>query len=459
MKQHLKNYVASAFLLLPAVATLVALPSTAVAQQAPEIRFLDATADGPLEAGTLLTFTLEGTPRSEASLRIRGLGETVALRETQRGVYVGYYTIRRGDRVEANAGIRATLDSGGRVAAANYGLADILPRPRAPLPPRLVEPRIERFGMAPVDRVEPGADLRFALEGTPGAAVVVDLPGIGNNLALREVRPGVYEGGYTLRRNDNFDPRRPIVATLRSGDRVTTSNLGVPVGRFGTDNQPPVVVNLSPREGEQIRVGPPLQIGASFDDGRGVGVDPASVQILLSGRNVTRDAQVTREGFNLRAALPPGRHTVDVTARDLAGNTVRKAWSFEVTGGIVAPPPVVVVPPPTMVVPAFPATLAAQVINHNPNEEIGPDPVLVKARTAPGATVVVTVRAIPPAPPAAGQLRTVYAQTLQADGEGIIAFTMVPGTPYPGERYEIVMVARRGGVTQESRFMLQQRPG
>ena len=463
MNKKLGHIAASALLLLPAAATLVALPSTALAQPAMEVRSLDATTDGPLEAGTLVTFTLEGTPRSNASLRIRGLGETIELRETQRGVYVGYYTIKRSDRVDTNAPVRATLERDNRVAAANYGLAEVLPRPPRPLPPpppRVAEPRIERFGMTPVERIEPGTDLRFALEGTPGAAVVIDLPGVTNDLALREVRPGVYEGSYTLRRVDNLDPRQPFVATMRIGNRVSTANMAVPVARPAPDNQPPVLGNLTPRDGEQIRVGAPLQIGASFDDGRGTGVDPASVQILLSGRNVTRDAQVTRQGFTLRAALPPGRHTVDVTARDMAGNAVRKGWSFEVTGGIVPnPPPVVVVPPPTVVVPALPVSLAAQVINHNPNEEIGPDPVLVRARTAPGATVFITVRAIPPAPPAAGQLRTVYAQTLQADGEGIVSFTMVPGTPYPGERYEIVMVARRGNATQESRFMLMQRPG
>lgn len=36
---------------------------------------------------------------------------------------------------------------------------------------------------------------------------------------------------------------------------------------------------------------------------------------------------------------------------------------------------------------------------------------------------------------------------------------MVPGTPFPGERYEFVMVARRGKLSQESHFTLIQRPG
>ena len=459
MKTNLRNYAASALLLLPAAVAFTALPSTALAQSAmPEVRSLQATADGRIEAGTLLTFVLEGTPRAEASLRVRGLREEIALTETRRGEYVGRYTIKRGDRIDDDAAIRATMRYGNREASVNYALDQLVPRNRGPLPPYFAAPNIERFGIAPVDRIEPGVDIRFALEGTPGGTVTIDLPGVRNDLALREVRPGTYEGSYTIRRADNIDPRQPVVATLRIGERVATSNVPFPVSRPAGDNQPPQLVNLSPRDGDTIAAGPPVQVGASFDDGRGTGVDPASVQIQLSGRNVTRDAQINRQSFSLRAALPPGRHTVDVTARDLAGNGMRKTWSFNVATAVVAIPPPVAGPflPPVVL---GPAPLAVQVMNHYPNAEIGPDPVLVKGRTAPGATVVVSVQAVPPAPPAAGQARIVYAQTLQADNEGIFSFTMVPGTPYPGERYEIVMVARRGNLSQESRFTLIQRPG
>jgi hypothetical protein len=467
MNKQLRNYVASAILMLPVAATLVALPSTVMAQAAPEVRALDATADGRIEPGTSITFTLEGTPRSQASVRIRGMRENITLRETQRGVYVGRYTIKRGDRIDADSNVRARLESGGRVASASYDLDELLPPPRASLPPpRVVEPRIERFGMAPLDRIEPGAELRFGLEGTPGGTAVIDLPGINNNLGLREVRPGVYEGTYTLRRADNFDPRRPIVATLRNGDRVTTATMSAGAGRPGGDNRPPNADNraptlkfLDPAEGSTVAPGPQAHVAATFEDAGGTGIDPASVQILLSGRNITREAKINRESFSYWGpALPPGRHTVDVTARDSAGNAMRRTWSFDVASGVVPPP---VVRPPVVVVPVVPVptSLAVQVLNHYDNTEIGPDPVLIKARTAPGATVLVNVRAIPAPAPAAGQQRIVYAQTLQADAEGIISFTMIPGTPYPGERYEISMIARRGAVTQESRFTLRQRPG
>lgn len=463
MKSHLRNYAASALLLLPAAVALVAAPTTALAQPAgPEVRSLEATADGRLEPGTLLTFTLDGTPRAQASVRLRGVREDIALREVARGEYVGSYTIKRGDRIDRDAEIRATLRSGNLTAAANFELGEILPRNRGPLPPRVVEPRIERFGISPLERLEPGADIRFALEGTPGGTAIVDLPGVRNDVALREVRPGVYEGSYTIRRADNFDPRQPVTATLRVGERVSTTNVPFPTVRPAGDNRPPTLTFLVPGDGATVPAGPSVHIAATFEDAGGRGVDPASVQLLVSGRNVTREAQITRQSLSFWGALPPGRHTVEVTARDQGGNAMRKTWSFNVASAVVvAPPPPVVRPP--IVVPVQPPVivagmLAAQVINHAPNAEIGPDPVLVKGRTAPNATVVVNVQAFPP-PGEIGRPRIVYAQTLQADHEGIFSFTMVPGTPYPGERYEIVMVARRGNLSQETRFMLIQRRG
>jgi hypothetical protein len=139
-----------------------------------------------------------------------------------------------------------------------------------------------------------------------------------------------------------------VVATLRNGDRVVTANLNIMVARPGADNRPgpdnrpgadnrngpdnrpPHLVNMTPRDGDTVAGGPPVNISATFQDRGGSGVDPASVQVLVSGRNVTREADIGRDSFSFRGVLPPGRHSVEVTARDRAGNTVRQGWSFDV---------------------------------------------------------------------------------------------------------------------------------
>ena len=452
MKTQLRNYVTSAMLLLPALVTLSALPSSAVAQPAaPEVRSLAVDADAGLEAGSRLRFRLIGTPRVQASVRIRGVRDTIALREVEPGVYVGRYTLKRVDRVDPDTDVRAVLRRGNRTVLANFELGAtmrtpplaVAPPPPPPPPVRAPDPlRIERFGMQPIERIEPGAELQFALEGMPGANASVDLPGVERDLRLRETRPGHYEGSYTIRRSDDLDPNRPVVATLRAGDRAVTANLNMPVGRLGADNRPPNVdnrapdlVQLVPAEGTTVPAGPPVLITARFEDGRGSGVDPASVRIVVSGRNVTPEAQIDRQSLSFRGALPPGRHTVEVTARDLAGNAVRKSWSFDVAV-------------------AAPANVPIRILNHGNNDQVGRGPTLVQGQTVPNANVAVTVVAVAPV---ANLSQELFSRTLQADANGNFAFTFVPQFPIPGTRYDITMVSTRGNLRDDARLVLVQR--
>ena len=203
---------------------------------------------------------MEGTPRARASVRVRGVARNIPLSETSLGVYTGEYIIRRQDRILESSAIQATLRVRNSSAVANYsfpaGFAGppvaaappvaVIPQPAAPPPAQL---KIDRFSVAPVDKIEPGADLRFTLTGAPGAVATFDIPGVIDNVAMREVRSGVYEGSYTIRRLDNLAPSRPIVARLRQGDRVVTAILTQPLL---ADAKPPVLSNLTPREGEVV---------------------------------------------------------------------------------------------------------------------------------------------------------------------------------------------------------------
>lgn len=229
MKTHLKNYVTAACLLAPAAMTFSALPTAAVAQQALEVRSLEVITDGAVEPGARLRFRMEATPRAQASVRVRGIRGSIPLREVERGLYVGRYTVTRADAIEPGAPIRAIVKNGNRTAVAEYSVPNdiggVAQRP-GPAPD---EVRIVRVNTSPADRLEPGAVMRFSIEGTPGARAWIDLPGIDENLRLQEVRPGVYEGAYTLARNDRLNVRAPAVIHLRIGDRVATANIDRPL--------------------------------------------------------------------------------------------------------------------------------------------------------------------------------------------------------------------------------------
>ena len=442
MNKHLRNRIASLLLLVPCAVTLVAAPTMALAQSAsPEVRSLEVRSNGEMGPGARLMFRVVGTPRARAVVRINGLRERIELREVSRGLYVGSYRVKPGDRIESDSEVRAILRAENRSGTAEYTLGEVMSG-RAPVPVAPVVPpptaRIERFSLAPIDRIEPGAELRFALDGFPGATVKVDLPGIETDVPLREVRPGHYEGSYTIRRVDNLDLSRPMVATLRLGDRAVTANLALQVAQPSGDNRPPSLVNLSPRDGEVVAGGQAIQISASFEDRGGSGVDPATVRINLSGRNVTGDAQVTPTAFNLRAQLMPGRHTVDVTARDRAGNILRKEWSFDVA--VVTP-----------------VNVPLQIVNHRNNGQVEGRNTEVLGRTAPFASVAVKVDAVAPVPGGISVAQQVYAQTLQADANGNFSFNFSPRFPIPGTRYEIAMTASKANVNTEARLVLHQR--
>lgn len=439
MKAQLRSHVAALFLLAPAAITFTALPSTVVAQPAtPEVHALQVTSDRGLAPGSRLQFRLEGTPRAKASIRIRGAQSMIPLTETARGVYTGRYVISRNDQIQEGDRIRAIMRRGNRTVTASYdipqGLGNVASAPAPQAPPPL---RIERFQAFAGDRIEPGSEIRFSVMGVPGAAASVNLPGVDNNVALREVRPGQYEGTYVVRRRDTLDPNGPIVATLRMGDRIVNMNLAQPL--VAADNRPPAITNLTPREGDTVAGGPNTVVSASFRDRGGAGVDPNTVRIMISGRNVTSDAQVTPDSFSYRAPLPPGRHTVDVTARDNAGNTVRRTWTFEVASG--------------------PANVPIQILSHVNNGQVDGNVTNIRGRTAPMAEITVRVDAVPPVVGQFGVAQNVFSRTIQADSNGNFEFSFSSPFPVPGTRYDVAMKANKADVTTEAKLVLYQRQG
>lgn len=442
MNAKIRHQVAAIFLLLPIATAMLALPTAAMAQPAgPELRSLQVTSDDGLKAGSELEFTVEGTARAQINVRIDGVNRNIVLKETERGVYTGSYTIKRQDRISPASAIRAMMRVRNRSIVANYPFPAGMTNLQAPAPVAPVAAlKIERFVVAPIDKIEPGAELRFLMNGMPGGVAEFEIPGVINNVPMREVRPGVYEGTYTIRRLDNLSPSRPIVATLRAGNRTVTSALTQPLT---ADAKPPVVRNMSPRDGEAVTDRTAMSVSGTFDDAGGVGVDPKSVRILLSGRNVTADSQITAQFFTYRADLPLGRYTVDVTARDLAGNAMRKTWSFDV----VAP------------VGAAPTTVPLQVTSHANNAVIEGGPVVVRGRTAPGAMVDVKVNAVAALAGLFGVNQDVLSQRVQADANGNFSFSFAPQLPLPGTRYEVTMVAHKADLTAESKLVLFQKQG
>ena len=419
-------------LLLPAVLVCFSvglLPSTfvfgATKKAQPVIDNFTVDPANQLTPGTEMTFAIEGTPKGKASVRIAGVPRTINLAEIDAGTYEGTYTVRTSDKIAPTAQVRATLKVAGRSAVASVNLKATPPvaaapgpsEPRTPAAPTAA--RIERFEVAPVDKLDPGVDLKFTLVGTPGGRASVGIQGVNRDVPMKEVKPGHYEASYTVRRLDHFPPSGNIVGRLDIGGQVARMRLTQPLV---VDAKPPVLRNLSPKENDSVPLGP-LTIGGTFDDSGGVGVDLKTVRITVDGRDVTQNAEITPQFFSYRVTPPSGTHHVQVTAQDLRGNAMRHSWSFTIAAPTAGGVPV-------------------EITSHQNNAQIAAGATEVRGRTAPNAQVDVRVTQTAQVVGLFGVNQEVFNQTVRADSNGNFRFRFQPQINVPGARYEISLKAR-----------------
>ena len=195
-------------------------------------------------------------------------------------------------------------------------------------------PVIERFSVRALS-IEPGREMRFRLLGSPGAKADVDIPQVVQNVPLREVQPGVYEGGYTIRLRDDLSEIDRAVATLRKGPVTTTARIVLEgEGAHWPDRAGPRIVDITPNNNQVMPERGRTEVSARFDDNRS-GVDPSSVRLRIDGTDVTRQARVTAREVSFGANLRQGLHKAELVVKDRAGNVTRTAWNFRVHNDVL----------------------------------------------------------------------------------------------------------------------------
>ena len=88
---------------------------------APAIERFDLDAPARLAPGEALIFRITGSSGGSASVSIAGVKDKVALREVMDGIYEGAYTIRNGDRIDADATVTGNLRRGSHESSAVLG--------------------------------------------------------------------------------------------------------------------------------------------------------------------------------------------------------------------------------------------------------------------------------------------------------------------------------------------------
>lgn len=232
----IRKLAAVAVMLAGAGAALVAQP---VAAQHPQYRVAQAEdgrivrmslfSDAGLRPGATLRLHVFATPGARwVNAR---LGDVrMRLAEQRPGEYFGTHRILPGEHIDASELVRIRAGWGEGPVAADFTYPSSFQALAVPAAPRAV---VESVEMSPRDGFGAGDVLRFRVEGTPGAEVRAEVPGVVRELPLREVRPGVYVGRYTIRRGDDPDAFDDARVVLRSGrDRVVV-RVDEPGQRYG----------------------------------------------------------------------------------------------------------------------------------------------------------------------------------------------------------------------------------
>ena len=239
---HIRMTALKILLAVLAFGQLAFIPQTALAQQryaAPTITGFDVKQVERLSPGSEMVFTLYGTPGADARISIGGISGQYLLPEVEPGVYVGAYTIRSYDRLSATSMVTGNLRLGNEVATAVLDESLLAGAPWRSLagsvPSGLAgdAPRISRFTVAPISRIEPGSELYFTLAGTPGGKASVRVNGMQGKIFLDETTAGNYQGSYTIKTRDRIAPNSSVTANLRAGNREISAVLGEPLVAAG----------------------------------------------------------------------------------------------------------------------------------------------------------------------------------------------------------------------------------
>lgn len=432
-------------LLLSLTSVLAAAPAPAEERRAaatPVIEQFYVESDEQLVPGSKITFTVEGTPGAKASVRIGGIARRIPLKEVEEGVYEGSYTMRSGDQISASTTARATLqrrnrstsallrESLGATVGAVAGAAVSVP---GTVLPGVVG--IESFSATPVDRIEPGAELVFTMNATPGGQATFSIEGVAKDIPMRELNAGQYVGSYTVRRSDKISPTSRVSGMLAVAGRTLRTNLSQ---SLVIEARRPVIGNLLPKDGDTVSSSGTVSVSGTFDESSGI--DPARVTLSVGGKDVTASSVVTPQFFNYRAALEPGTYTAVVSATDRNGKTTRQSWKFTVAGAAAGAGTSTVLP--------------LQVLSHQNMAVIGPGLTEVRGRTAAEATVQVQVRAVSAVLGYFGVAQNLLSQTVQADANGDFSFRFQPLGAKKDMRYEIALTASKGGQSNTASLVL-----
>ncbi|MBR8832227.1 MAG: hypothetical protein N5P05_000711 [Chroococcopsis gigantea SAG 12.99] len=310
-------------------------------------------------------------------------------------------------------------------------------------------PYINNFTVQPVDRLTPGNELIFAVEGTPKANVRVNLGNGNQSIRLREVQSGYYEGSYTIRTQDRFNEKTPVRVNLQVGNQSITALLSEPLV-VGNNNNPNnrysdlKIDRFTVNSSSNLQPGtelvftltgtPDANATYSID---GIAYDQPMRQISpgrYEGRYVVRRQDVfSSPGPTVTASLKEGDRVIRARLED----NLNVSNSYNSANIPVNE--------------AFPLEILSPANNSQVNSNVE-----LKGITAPNATVTVNVTAKNNLIGSFGFERNLINRTVQADARGNFNISFQPSGILPGTRYEVNLNASNGQQSKQETLVLVQ---
>jgi hypothetical protein len=325
------------------------------------------------------------------------------------------------------------------------GLAQASPQPSVRIAQFTSTPQIDSFSVNQVNQLTPGTELVFTLQGTPNGQATFTIGNLATNIPMREIEPGVYQGRYTIRRQDQLSNNVVVRANLSQGGQIASTRLQQPlVTDTGSGNQTSQGLSITSFTVQPVQqlvpgtelnftlVGTPNAI-ASFSI---TGIAPNQPMREVSpgtyqGQYVIRTQDVfPASGANVIGRLRSGQQVVQARLDQNLGAGTGSGTS---TGQV-----------------------PLEILSPQNNSRVS-GTVEVRGRSAPNTTVSVNVNAVNSLAGLVGLNRNLLNQTVQTDSQGNFSFSFRPDfAAVRGTRYDISLTAGQGNQNNQRTLVLYQ---